>query len=381
VRRRRVAVALAALLLLGAPAGSVAQSLDEAREQRQTLQERLDAAATQLGEIEQVIAEIETERDELAGRADVLESELEELDELMAVRVRSVFKHGTALDPVAVFLASDDPQEALSKASTVHRLVRGDQVDSEGVVASRTQLASVSDRLEQRRGDLDEALAEQQRLAQTLERDLARAQELEERLVEEERERQRERERERRAAERAAAREAERASEREAAREAERAEEAEEAEQADTGGGSTGSGDPAPASGSGGMVCPVDQPRSFTDTWGAPRSGGRAHRGTDILAPMGTPVRAITDGVWDIQSPGPNAGLWAILRGSDGTDYWYLHLQSHTVSDGARVSAGQQTGTNGDTGNARGTPHVHFEMHPGGGGAINPYPTLRRVCG
>jgi peptidoglycan LD-endopeptidase LytH len=367
----RLGVVLLGLLLVGAPAGSLAQSLDDVRQERSSLQERLDTAATQLGEIEQLVAEIEADRDDLEGRADVLASELSELDELMAVRVRAVFKHGTALDPVAVFLASDDPQEALSKAETVHRLVRGDQADSEGVVASRTRLASVSDRLEERRADLDEALQEQRRLAEELERDLARAQRLEERLVEEERERERQRERERREAQRAA-REEEEQAERQAA--------AEQTSASDDGGSSSSGGD-APATGSGGMVCPVDQPRSFSDTWGDPRSGGRSHRGTDILAPMGTPVRAITDGVWDIQSPGPSAGLWAILRGSDGNQYWYMHLQSHTVSDGARVSAGQQTGTNGDTGNARGTPHVHFELHPGGGGAVNPYPMLRRVCG
>jgi peptidoglycan LD-endopeptidase LytH len=128
------------------------------------------------------------------------------------------------------------------------------------------------------------------------------------------------------------------------------------------------------------MACPIDQPRSFTDTWGDARSGGRSHRGTDILSPMGTPIRAITSGVWDIRPPGRSAGLWAILRGDDGNQYWYMHLQSHTVSDGARVSAGQQTGTNGDTGNARGTPHLHFELHPGGGSAVNPYSLLRRVC-
>jgi len=129
------------------------------------------------------------------------------------------------------------------------------------------------------------------------------------------------------------------------------------------------------------MACPLDQPRHFTDTWGAPRSGGRSHRGTDILGPYGIPVRAITSGTWSIQSPGPSAGLWAILRGDDGNQYWYMHLQSHTVGNGARVAAGQQVGTNGDTGNARGTPHIHFELHPGGGSAVNPYPLLRSVCG
>ena len=130
------------------------------------------------------------------------------------------------------------------------------------------------------------------------------------------------------------------------------------------------------------MACPVDSPRSFTDTWGAPRSGGRTHKGTDILAPRGQIVRAIVSGVWDIRSYGSSAGNWGILRGSDGNHYYYMHLERHVVGDGARVSAGQQIATNGDTGNARGTtPHVHFELHPGGGYAVNPYPTLKRVCG
>ena len=100
------------------------------------------------------------------------------------------------------------------------------------------------------------------------------------------------------------------------------------------------------------------------------------------MGPYGIPVRAITSGTWSIQRPGPSAGLWGILRGDDGTHYWYLHLASHTVGSGARVRAGQQVGTNGSTGNAApGAPHVHFEQHPGGGSAINPYPLLRRVCG
>ncbi|MDP9021878.1 MAG: M23 family metallopeptidase, partial [Actinomycetota bacterium] len=127
-------------------------------------------------------------------------------------------------------------------------------------------------------------------------------------------------------------------------------------------------------------ACPVGQPRTFTDTWGAPRSGGRRHRGTDILAPYGTPIYAVTDGVVDIRSYGSSAGNWAIFRGADGDQYWYMHLQSWTVRDGARVSAGTKIGTNGDTGNARGTPHLHFERHPGGGGAVNPYSFLRRIC-
>jgi peptidoglycan LD-endopeptidase LytH len=130
------------------------------------------------------------------------------------------------------------------------------------------------------------------------------------------------------------------------------------------------------------MACPLDQPRSFIDSWGYARSGGRSHRGTDIMGPRGIPVRAITSGTWGIQRPGPSAGLWAILRGDNGDHYWYMHLDSHTVGNGARVSAGQQVGTNGSTGNATaGAEHIHFELHPGGGSAVNPYSLLRSVCG
>lgn len=99
------------------------------------------------------------------------------------------------------------------------------------------------------------------------------------------------------------------------------------------------------------------------------------------MGPRGIPVRAITSGTWQIQRTGGSAGLWAILRGDNGDHYWYMHLDSHTVSSG-RVSAGQQVGTNGATGNATpGAEHVHFELHPGGGGAVNPYSLLRSVCG
>jgi peptidoglycan LD-endopeptidase LytH len=99
------------------------------------------------------------------------------------------------------------------------------------------------------------------------------------------------------------------------------------------------------------------------------------------MGPHGIPVRAITSGTWHIQTPGGSAGLWGILRGDNGDHYWYLHLNSHTVSNGAQVSAGQQVGTNGSTGNATaGAEHVHFELHPGGGSAINPFPFLRRIC-
>lgn len=130
----------------------------------------------------------------------------------------------------------------------------------------------------------------------------------------------------------------------------------------------------------GGMTCPVAGPNSFIDSWGYPRSGGRTHEGTDIMAASGTPVVAITDGAITYAGYGSSAGNWLILSGSNGHGYWYMHNDRNLVTGGS-VQAGEQIATVGNTGNASGgAPHVHFEYHPGGGGPINPYPMLADLC-
>jgi murein DD-endopeptidase MepM/ murein hydrolase activator NlpD len=128
-----------------------------------------------------------------------------------------------------------------------------------------------------------------------------------------------------------------------------------------------------------GMVCPVNGPNSFIDSWGYPRSGGRSHEGTDVMADYGTPVVAITSGTITLSSYGPSAGNWIVLSGDDGNSYWYMHHQENLVNSG-HVETGQQIATVGDTGNATGIPHLHFEYHPGGGGPVNPYPLIRPLC-
>ncbi len=128
-----------------------------------------------------------------------------------------------------------------------------------------------------------------------------------------------------------------------------------------------------------GKACPVGQPHSFVDSWGYPRSGGRTHEGTDIMASYGTPVYAVVSGSITYAGYGGSAGNWQVLSGSDGNAYWYMHNQSNIVTGGA-VKAGQQIATVGDTGNATGVPHLHFEYHPGGGGPVNPYPLVAAIC-
>jgi peptidoglycan LD-endopeptidase LytH len=372
---RWLAPALALLIAvpLAVPVVAEAQSLSELQDrlrtasaERQAVEERLAAAAAELDQLEVDIARIEAEREALTREAASLEGSLDELADLVAFRVRETFMHGSNLDPIAVFLASDDPDAALSRAQTVQRLVVGDAVQTAELAASRARLEALADRVAEQEAALEAAFARQREVNEQLAVDLQAAQELESRLTRQEREERDRLERARQERER---------------RERERRAQQQRAQQQAATRTTTGTASSAPAPSSGGKACPLDQPRHFTDTWGAPRSGGRAHRGTDILGPYGIPVRAITSGTWAIQRPGPSAGLWAILRGDDGNQYWYMHLQSHTVGNGARVSAGQQVATNGDTGNARGTPHIHFELHPGGGAAINPYPLLRSVCG
>jgi murein DD-endopeptidase MepM/ murein hydrolase activator NlpD len=128
----------------------------------------------------------------------------------------------------------------------------------------------------------------------------------------------------------------------------------------------------------GGMYCPVGGPVSFTDTYGAPRSGGRSHEGVDMMAAYGTPEIAITSGTITYAGYSDLGGNVLYLSGDDGNLYIYIH--SATQLTGGHVNAGDQVGTVGDTGNAEGIPHLHFEYHPGGGGSVDPTPLAASVC-
>jgi murein DD-endopeptidase MepM/ murein hydrolase activator NlpD len=130
------------------------------------------------------------------------------------------------------------------------------------------------------------------------------------------------------------------------------------------------------------VACPVSPPYSYTDTWGAARSGGRSHKGTDIMNPWGNKVHAYVDGVVSRQTTSALGGISLYLQGADGNEYYYAHLSSYASHVGQQVKAGELIAYNGQTGNARFTaPHVHFEVHPGGGSPVNPYPWVRRACG
>jgi hypothetical protein len=125
---------------------------------------------------------------------------------------------------------------------------------------------------------------------------------------------------------------------------------------------------------------PVAGPVSYTDDWHDARFGPpfHLHQGTDIFAERGTPIRAVDDGVVSY-SDGGLGGKGANLDAVDGTTYYMAHLNGYArdLSSGSRVKQGQVIGYVGSTGNAEGgSPHLHFEIHPGGGEATNPKPIL-----
>jgi murein DD-endopeptidase MepM/ murein hydrolase activator NlpD len=136
----------------------------------------------------------------------------------------------------------------------------------------------------------------------------------------------------------------------------------------------------------GGFVFPIAGPHSYSDTFGAPRMFGTSyahlHQGTDIFAASGTPLVAVERGVVIRMGSDVLGGTKLWLVGASGTRYYYAHLSGFAegLVDNTVVSAGQLVGYVGNTGNALTTPaHLHFEVHPNGGPAVNPYPLLRIV--
>ncbi len=354
------------------PAGAAEGELDEARE-------RANAVAAELAEAQTRLAELEGEAAALEARAS--EGESRRLALVEAARALAIDRFMRSGPPPVPMLDGD--LNAAVRANALSSFVARDRADAldefrragEDLALARAALAGVA-------GEAAAALEEVGRQVEEADRRLAELQRLEA---------------ERRAAE--AARRAE-----EAARRAE--DEASRA--ARPGAGSPGGGRAGQSSGgsggsrgaptspgaatrrgaapglaapvaTGAWVCPVQGPRAFTNDWGQPRSGGRRHQGNDILSLRGTPVVANVSGRVRPHQSGLG-GISYYLTGDDGNTYYGTHLDSLSGASGP-VAQGEVLGYVGNSGNAAGGPtHLHFEIHPGGGGAVNPFPTLSRYC-
>ncbi|WP_373316905.1 M23 family metallopeptidase [Streptomyces sulfonofaciens] len=101
------------------------------------------------------------------------------------------------------------------------------------------------------------------------------------------------------------------------------------------------------------------------------------HTGLDFAAPTGTPLKAIHTATVKEAGWSGSYGYRTVLELDDGTELWYCHQSSISVSVGQKVSTGQVIGRVGATGNVTG-PHLHLEVHPGGGAAIDPFAWLEK---
>jgi hypothetical protein len=142
------------------------------------------------------------------------------------------------------------------------------------------------------------------------------------------------------------------------------------------------------------IIFPVVGNAQYIDDFGAPRPGG-PHQGIDILAAKKSPAVAAETGRVKYWTTSASAGCMLYLYGQSGTMYEYIHLNNdltmrddnrgrcvegtaYAVKNGTRVAAGQQIGFVGNSGDADGAhPHLHFEFHPNGGKATDPYPYLQ----
>ena len=142
------------------------------------------------------------------------------------------------------------------------------------------------------------------------------------------------------------------------------------------------------------LVFPLVAKTDLWDNYGDPRGNGR-HAGIDMENPWRAPVVAVEDGEIKYWESGLG-GCMLYHYGSSGTTYLYIHLNNDltarndnkggcerdvafAVPNGAKVTVGQQIAWNGDSGDASGNPHLHFEVHPNGGSDVNPFRHLKRA--
>ena len=144
------------------------------------------------------------------------------------------------------------------------------------------------------------------------------------------------------------------------------------------------------------LVFPVLGEAHWQDDFGDARGQG-GHQGNDIMAPRKALALAAEAGTVKFHTTSSRAGCMLYLDGASGTEYLYIHLNNDLtdandnqgscvqgvaytkgLKSGAKVAAGQPIGFVGDSGDADGgSPHLHFEVHPNGGGAVSPFPYLK----
>jgi len=324
--------------------GSAEQQLDSARAELDRANERWQEAEAALARSQDAAAAAETRIEALRADLRLIQRELEQ-------RAATLFIAGGNPQALAL-LTSESVSDAVDRLEFASAVAEGDSDLANQVSVESQELAWQQEQLADAIADQSAATADLAAQRASIEAELgryeARVAELEDQLA---------------------------------------AEEAAAAANDDGDGDGNGNpgdnlppGSPPPVSGTGWIqTCPVNGPNSFVDSFGDPRPGGRAHQGIDMIAARGTPVVAVHSGT--VHRTGSTIGGFGVVVFHDGSSDWtfYTHFDSYgSYGEGAHVSAGSTIGYVGNTGTT--VYHLHFEYHPGGGVAINPYTALLGVC-
>jgi murein DD-endopeptidase MepM/ murein hydrolase activator NlpD len=326
--------------------------LSSAEQQLEAARAELDRANQAWQQAEAELARSQDAAAAAQARIEVLEGELTRIRAELNRRAAALFIAGGNPQAIAL-LTSDSVGDAVDRMEFASAVAEGDSDLANRVAVEAQELAWERERLAEaiarQEAAKDAIEAQQSSIQAELERYSARVEELEDQL----------------AAERAAAAAAAAAA----------------GPSVGTGAdGVGGGGSPAPIVGTGAIqTCPVNGPNSFIDSFGDPRSGGRSHAGIDMISPQGTPVVAVHSGT--VHRTSSSIGGYGVVVFHDGSSDWtfYTHFSSYgSYGEGAHVSAGSTIGYVGNTGTT--VYHLHFEYHPGGGAAVNPYTALLGVC-
>ena len=331
-------------LLLGAVALGAVPALADTETELDAAQERLDAARDELTQVTALWQETEARlaraRDAVAdARAEIdrLEDELAAIQKHLNDRVAAAFMSSGSRSIGAV-LTSDSIQDAADRLQYTQSIVQGD-------ADLATQVAVTTEEMRRQEARLQRAAREEARAVAELEEQKAQIDDRVQRLNDAVRELETKLAREQAAAAAAAA-------------------------DVSPSGGSP----PVSIIGTGAIqTCPVAGPTSFVDSFGDPRPGGRSHEGIDLIAAYGTPVVAVHSGT--AGTAGSIGGLGVTVQHGNGDWTFYAHLSSYGSL--GSVSAGTVIGY---VGPGNGVNHLHFEYHPYGGAAVNPYAALVAVC-
>jgi murein DD-endopeptidase MepM/ murein hydrolase activator NlpD len=330
-----LALILGAAALTALPAWADTESeLEAAKDRLETARSELDRVNRLWQDTERRLARAQDARAQAQQEIDRLEDDLARIRKSLNDRVAAAFMSGGSLS-IGALLTSDSIQDATDRLQYTQSVVQGD-------ADLATEVAVTAEELRRQEARLQQAARQEAEAAADLE---AQSAEIEVRIEQLN----------------------------DVVQELEAKLEAAEARSLNLGGSGSVS-----ITGTGAIqTCPVAGATSFVDSFGWPRPGGRTHQGIDLIAAYGTPVVAVSSGN---ARPASSVlgGLGVVLEHDSGGDWtFYAHLSSYGTL--GHVSAGTVIGAVGATGTTT-VNHLHFEYHPNGGAAVNPYFALLAVC-